>query len=302
LQLSVVMIVGRRRARGEAVLRALAAQTARDRLEVVAVDLRADRDPPLRLPPGCRVVDGVGCTAAGARAAGLEATGGPFVAFIEDHCYPAPGWAEAVLAGFATGASAVGYAMAIANPERIAARVDGWAQVGGMLYPDRDGPHAFLTAGNVAYRRDALEGRDGLLENDFLLQQELRQAGGTLLQVTRADVAHEHFSRWRDNLAATTLAARCLAAARIRHGGWTRRRRLAAALAVLPVAPAKRVAAMARRLAGRPDLRRMALPALPGVLVVFGLAAVAEASGYLFPGADEARLMHYEFDVERVEP
>ena len=71
---------------------------------------------------------------------------------------------------------------------------------------------------------------------------------------------------------------------------------------VLPVAPAKRLAGLARRLAHRPDLRRMAAPALPGVLVVYALAAFAEASGYLFPGADEPRLMHYEYDVERVGP
>jgi hypothetical protein len=174
--------------------------------------------------------------------------------------------------------------------------------VGGMLYPDRDRAHGFLTAGNVAYRRDALEGRRALLENDFLLQRAIAQAGGTLLQVTGAEVSHEHFSRWRDNLAATTFSARCLAAARIRHGHWTRRRRLAAAIAVLPVAPAKRLAGLAGRLARRPDLRRMAAPALPGVVVVYALAALAEATGYLFPGRDEPRLMHYEYDVERVGP
>jgi hypothetical protein len=298
------MVVGARRARSEAVLEALAAQTVRDRLDVVVVDLRADRAPPLACPPELphRTVGASGFTTGAARAAGVEAARTPLVAFVEDHCYPQPGWAEAVLGAFAAGATAVGYAMSIANPARIAARTDGWAQVGGMLHPDRDAAHTFLTAGNVAYRRDALRGREALLDNDFLLQRALRRAGGTLVQAAGAEVTHEHFGRWRDNLVATVLAARCLAAARIRHGRWTRRRRAAAAVAVLPVAPAKRTVALARRLARRPDLRPLALPVLPGVLVVFAVAALAEATGYLLRGPDERLLRRYEFDVERVGP
>jgi hypothetical protein len=298
------MVVASRRARAEAVLRALAEQTVRERLDVVVVDLRADLRP-LTCPPElphCRTIPVDAPTPAAARRAGVEAARTPLIAFIEDHCYPAPGWAEAVLRGFGAGAAVVGYALGIANPEGIAPRIDGFAQVGGLLYPERDGPQTFLTAGNVAYRRDALRGREDLLRNDFLLQQTIRGAGGTLLQVAGAEVAHEHFWRWRDNLVATALAGRCLAATRIRHGGWSRRRRLAAALAVLPVAPAKRTAALARALARRPDLRRMALPALPGVLVVFALAAVAESLGYVFPGCDERRLLRYEFDLMRVAP
>jgi hypothetical protein len=299
------MVVGARRARGEAVLRALATQTIRDRLDVVVVDLRADRAPPLQCPPGlphCRTVGVATCTSGAVRLAGMHAARAPLIAFIEDHCYPAPGWAAAVLAGFASGATAVGYAFAIANPARIAARIDGWAQVGGSLYPEHDGPRTYLTAGNVAYRRDVLRGREALLENEFLLQQELRKSGGTLLLAADAEVAHEHFCRWRDSLVATALAARCLAAARIRHGRWTRRRRVAAAVAVVPVAPVKRMLALARTIARRRHLRRMALPALPGVLVVFAVAALAESAGYLFPACDERRLQRYEFDVERVAP
>lgn len=296
------MVVGAQRDRGERVLRDLTAQTVRDRLDVVVVDIRADRHPPLACPPElrCRTVAVDAGTPAAARLAGLEAASAPLVAYLEDHCYPAPGWAEAVLGGFATGAAAVGYGLAIANPEGVAPRIDGFSQVGALLYPEHDDRRTFLTAGNVAYRRDVLRGRESLIRNDFLLQQKIREGGGTLLQVAAAEVFHEHFSRWRDNLVATALAGRCLATARIQHGGWTRRRRAAAALAVLPIAPAKRTAGLARLLARRPDLRRMALPALPGVLAVFALAALSESAGYLFPGCAESRLLHYEFDRPRL--
>jgi len=299
------MVVGARRACGEAVLRALAAQTARDRFEVVVADLRAGSEPPLRCPPEldarCRTVPVAGTTAA-VRASSMDVASAPLVAFIEDHSYPAPGWAAAVLDGFVSGAAAVGYAFEIANPDGIVSRIDGWAQMGVSLYPDRDGPQTYLTAGNVAYRRDALRGHEHLFGSEFLLQQRLRQNGATLMLAAKAEVAHEHFWRWRDVLAATALATRCLAWARIRDGGWSRRHRLAAAVGVLGVAPAKRTFAFARRILGRPDLRRKALPALPGVLVVFAVAALAESVGYLFPRCDDRRLQHYEFDVERVRP
>lgn len=299
----MIIVVGARRACGESVLRALAAQTALDRFDVVVADLRADSEPPLAVPPElearCTTVAVAGTTAT-VRAAAMAEASAPLVAFVEDHAYPAPGWAAAVLDAFASGAAAVGYAFEIANPDRIVPRIDGWAQMGVSLYPDGDGPQTYLTAGNVAYRTEALRGHEHLLASEFLLQQRLRQGGATLMLAAGARVAHEHFWRWRDVVAATAMAARCLACDRIQDGDWTLGKRLAAAAGVLVVAPGKRTLGLVRRIAGRPDLRRGVLRVLPGALVVFGVAALAESTGYLFPRCDHERLQHYEFDVERV--
>ena len=96
-------------------------QTARDRIELVivspfALDLDLDRDEAEGFA-GLRVVDVGELEAAGAAlAAGFRAATAPIVACVEEHSFPEPGWAAALIEAHSGPWAAVGGAMTNANP------------------------------------------------------------------------------------------------------------------------------------------------------------------------------------------
>ncbi|MDT7602535.1 MAG: hypothetical protein QOF61_532, partial [Acidobacteriota bacterium] len=102
-------------------VRALRAQSVRAQLELVitapsAASLRLD-EAAVRDFYACKVVEvGRVDSTARARAAGVRAASASVVAFGEDHAFPAPGWAAALMARHAGEWSAVAPVMANANP------------------------------------------------------------------------------------------------------------------------------------------------------------------------------------------
>ena len=103
-------------------VRALRAQTARDSLELVIVapsaaairggiaDLRDFRS--------WRIVElGILRTVAQAKAAGIRCATAPVVVLTEDHCFPDPHWAQALIDAHRGDWAAVGPAMENANPQ-----------------------------------------------------------------------------------------------------------------------------------------------------------------------------------------
>jgi glycosyltransferase involved in cell wall biosynthesis len=284
-ELTVVILVGSLRSRVGAVLEALARQSSRDALEVVVVDAAADAAPavaPARLD--VRMVSAPADATLGAiRVLGIEAARAPVVAFLEDHCYPEPGWAAAVIEAAAGPWAAVGYAFRVADPQSWAARAAAVSEYGQWLDPVRSGPRAMLAGNNIAYRRSALE-RFGerlpdLLDVDFNLQQELLAAGERLFVAGDAIVRHEHFVRLRDTMRAGGLYCDLLARRRSRDWGFPRRVFYAVLIPV--VAPLRRTQALLGALPHRRGLLRQLAATAPGVAILFVNAALGESLGYL---------------------
>ena len=110
-------------------MRHLRAQTARDRIEliVVAESARAVDCGALQgdVFAACRVVEVGPITQRGdAAAKGIRAATAPIVAMIEDHSYPEPEWAEALLRAHAGPWTVVGPVVANANPDYAASWVN----------------------------------------------------------------------------------------------------------------------------------------------------------------------------------
>src|SRR5687767_9000057 len=86
-ELSVILVVGRIRARGQRVLDALYRQTVADRLELVIVDMAPDGGPPLVPGRGVRAthVSAGAASYVRARILGIEAARAGVIAFIEEH-------------------------------------------------------------------------------------------------------------------------------------------------------------------------------------------------------------------------
>jgi len=133
-----------------------------------------------------------------ARAAGVHAARGEFVAFVADHVYPDPGWAEAVIAAYDEGPWAgVGYSFRNANPDTYASRAAMLADFGPWLAPTRSGETDHLPTNDVSYRRSLLAGfGDELAElltaepllleqRDELLDQQGYPSGASLHELRK---------------------------------------------------------------------------------------------------------------------
>src|SRR5215469_877834 len=102
----------------------LRAQTVRDRLEVVIIAPSTNGlwldDSDLGEFHEVRVIEvGPMSSTAKARAAGVRQASAPLVAFVEDHSFPAKGWAGALIQAHRQPWAAVGPAMANANPHSL---------------------------------------------------------------------------------------------------------------------------------------------------------------------------------------
>jgi hypothetical protein len=283
----------------------LARQECRAAIEVVAVtEARARLSPApdaLRELHGWRTVELPAIESwARAASAGVRAASAPVVALLEDHAFPAPGWAKALLASHAEGYAAVGSAIGNANPRTAL----GWASLiaayGPWMAPASEGPVTDVPGHNTGYRRDILlelgPRLESLLEREGGLHAELRARGHRFYLQAAARADHQNVSRPLPALALRFHAGRLAAASRAARGGWPAWRRLAHA-AAFPLVPLVRLRAALRdvRRAGRS--RELFPRVLPALLLLLGAGGLGEGVGYAFgPGGAARRLNEFEFD------
>jgi hypothetical protein len=303
--LSVVMVVGEERERARRAVDAVATQSIAATIELVLVDLQpglgsltADVS-----AASITLVDRAGESSwSAARHAGVAAARAPIVAFVEEHVYVEPRWAEAVVTTYRdhSHAVAVGYAFANARADR---KPDGTllAEYGRWVEPARGGRWSALPGNNVSYRRDALldaaQGAEDAFAIDFTLHAELARRGSFVV-APGAVVLHDGFPRLVDTLRANHEYGRALAAARAARGAWSPARRTAYA-AGTPLIPLLNAVRLGQTLPGR-GLWRGALRHAPTCVAIWAAAASGELVGYAsLSGAEGERLLRWEVDVER---
>jgi glycosyltransferase involved in cell wall biosynthesis len=305
-ELSVVCVAGQQRRRVARCLDALAAQSAVDRIEVVVVDVSGKDNPiplPVSLVPANVIRLPASTSLGGARATGARAAHGAAIAFLLDHGYPSPEWAEALIDAYSGPWTAVGYAFDLANPRARAARTAMLAQFLPWLSPAIRGATTALPGNMVSYRASFLHSLDGdleqLLEIDLLLHQRIAASGQAMAIEPGAVVRHECFESLTEVALANHIYSEMLAAQRARADDWPLWRRVAyglgSPLGVTAVRLARTVAAArrARRLVA------LAL-ALPGVVGIAVLAAFGEARGYLRPDRElRTRFLWRELNAPR---
>lgn len=146
---------------------------------------------------GARVITLPAVGVYAARNAGWESTHAPLVAFTDADCEADPDWLEQLAAGFeAADVNAVGGEIEVATPQRS---VRDWARERGLFSQATAFAHdyrPYFAAGNVAYRRSALEqvgGFEPRLESggDVDLAWRIQVAtGGRMVFEPRARVRH----------------------------------------------------------------------------------------------------------------
>ena len=235
-----------------------------------------------------------------ARAAGVRAAGSPVVVLTEDHSWPEPAWAEALLRAHREGCLVAGPAVVNANPHSILSWANFIVEYSEWMAPCGTAGVAHLPGHNSSYRRDLLLAiGDGLaeeLEAETLLHWQLHETGGRLTVAADAITRHLNFSQAWPSIRVRMNSGHLFAGMRRRR--WTLWRRLAYA-AGWPLIPIVRFARILRRLRrpGRAGLvPGFSYPVALGLLVV---DAAGECLGYLFgPGRAAERISAIDFHRE----
>ena len=175
-----------------------------------------------------RVVEiGPGVTIGRANAAGIRAASAPVVALAEDHSFPDPDWAAALIAAHRQPHVAVGPVARNANPDSVVSQADFCMGYGRWAEPQSAGVQDFLPGHNSSYKRDLLlaygDRLEAMMEAETVLHWDLRAQGHTLWLEPAARTAHVNFRRWDAWLGAQFHAGRVFAAVRARNWPWWRR-------------------------------------------------------------------------------
>lgn len=305
-EMSVVVLTPDRFETVRKTIRHLRAQKVRGRLEIVLVAPSAERlgldESELRDFWQYRVVEvGSMDSTARARAAGVRAARAPVVALVEDHAFPAPGWAEALMAAHAKGWAAVGPVMSNANPRSVVSWVNLLIEYATWLEPVEGGVAEHLPGHNGSYKRALLleygERLEEMLDAESVLQWDLRARGHKLYLEPAARTFHQNFSTPLASLTLRFNGGRLFASARAR--GWPLWRRLLFTCGS-PLIPFVRLSRIVRELR-QPGRPRHLLPrVLPALLVGLLFDGAGELIGYAFGrGRSMAILSDMEFHRQR---
>lgn len=233
-------------------------------------------------------------TPAELRAAATAVANADIIAFLEDHCVPAPDWAARLLEAHTEQRAAVGGAVEKGLlPGTTHDTALNWAvyftDYSRYMNPQPGGPSASLTDCNVSYKRTELMSCRELWRSEFhenIVNGWLDEHGRTLWLAPEV-VVHEQRtlaigSALRDRYA----FGRLFASTRVRDTNIPRRLLFAAGAAVMPPVLIARVA---RNLFGRGRHRVQFVRALPALTLVTATWMWGEFVGYL-TGAPAAEL------------
>lgn len=283
---------------------AIAAQTVADRIEMVIVARDASEAIPSELTASLRWVQVVPrpdwTTMTAARVHGILQSRAPVVALAEDHCFPARGWAEALLAAHREPWAAVGPAFVNANPATLVSWANFAIEYGPWLAPVTAGATDHVPGHNSSYKRAILleygDRLEAMLEAESVLHWDLHSRGLKVAMEPAAVTRHENFSRLAPSLQLRLYAGRLFAGCRAKDWPVWRRLSYAAASPAIPLVRAWRT----RRHLARVPAARSRRGLMPAILALLAVDAFGEFVGYLLGTGDlSQRLSEIEHDRPR---
>ncbi len=281
-------------------------QTVRDKIELVIVApskkaLQVDEKSLDKFGFWQAVEVGEIKSTGGSRAKGILEANAPLVVFAEDHSFPDPGWAEALISAHNNGSTIVGPVLVNANPQTLTSWVDFFMNFGS--YTDRKVKEEM---GHVAwhsscYPRDQLlkygNNLGELLEVEGNLQTDLREKGFDLITDPAARTNHFNFSKISSFLLEQFVNGWQFAGARSRNWSWWKRVFYVAFGIFIPAVKLKQVLFEMKR-AGR--LHLLFPKGLPLLSLAIFVNVFGEIKGYAFgPGGSSKMKLNMEFNRQR---
>ena len=304
--MSVVLVTPKHYETIRQAVKHLREQQPRDRLEIVIVAPAKDE---LELDEvelagffGVTVVEiGEIKTTGAAVVAGIRRARAPVVVYVEEHSYPAPGWAEALIAAHRQPWAAVGPVLLNANPGSLISWAHLFSDFSAWVAPAAGGVATALPSHQTSYKRDLLleygTQLDSMMESESSVQKDLRDRGHKLYLEPGAATRHVNVSRLGSLLKVEFHGYRMFGTVRAATGHWSVFRRLLYIVGgpLIPLVRLRRILSEIRRCGRQREL-------LPGILPALfaGLAAGAlgEMVGYCF-GAGDAAQKRLSFELDR---
>jgi Glycosyl transferase family 2 len=283
----------------------LRAQTVRERLELVVVCPSKDS---LRLIESdtedffsvCVIEFGQIRTLAAARVAGVRAASAPLVALGEDHAFPDPDWAKALIEAHRQDWAAVGPAFLNGNPGLMS-----WISLvmdyGRWLEPAIRGVTDDVPGHNTAWKRTLLlnygSALERMLKAPTLMHWDLRADGHSLYLEPAAKVRHVNITKLPCFILDHFYGARVFAAARASNWSWFQRSLYVGATPMFMMRTLRDWLGHMRRTGLTRELFPTAWPLLLLALVVW---SAGEMTGYGL-GMGEAEQNVLGYDAHRVD-
>ncbi len=200
--LSVILVTPDDYATVRTTVRHLARQTVCDRLELILVAPSDDIGLVVSDVEGLHgwqvIATGPIRSSSEARVAGVRRSKAPVIAFGEDHAFPGPLWAEALLLAHEGPWAAVGPVVHNANPNTLISWADLLIGYGPWLEPHPGGIVDFLPGHNSSYKRDLLlaygPALEDMLDAETVMHWDLRANGERLYLEPAARLAHMNYA------------------------------------------------------------------------------------------------------------
>jgi len=235
-----------------------------------------------------------------AKATGMRLAKSPLVVMTEDHSYPEPGWAEALVAAHRRPFAAVGPQLQNANPDSMVSWADFYIAYGEWV--DHCAPifTRHLPGHNSCYKRQILldygDQLERLLEAESILHWDLKQKGHELLLETAAKTHHLNFSYWHVWIPVQFHSGRIFAATRAHSWNLGKRLLFSIASPLLPVIRLRRIYHHVRRGQSLQFFLKL-VPTLAAGLI---FDAFGQLTGCLFGEGDSPdKAANYEFNRVR---
>ena len=276
----------------------LGAQTAWEALEIIVVGPSCEEAHEALKPfAKVQVIEARPLGSIGAaNALGVRQASAPIVALAEDHCFPEPGWAAALIEAHQGEWAAVGPGVRNANPGSAVSWADFFIGYGPWMLPATTREMDFLPGHISSYKREILlrygDRLKDMLDAETLLHWDLREQGYRLLLQQSAVVAHTNFSLWKSFIPIQFYAGRVFAGHRIQGMPFWKR-----SIYVMgsPLIPWVRLSRVARQALRGQQLGRFLL-SLHALAIGLGLDGLGQLVGYLFgPGKASDRVEKYEY-------
>lgn len=222
-------------------------------------------------------------------ASGISAARAPIVAYVEEHSFPEPTWAEVLVRAHAGPFAAVGCAMGNANPNTLCSWINMFEEFGPIVAPAASHVTTYLGGHHTTYKREILfefgNQLENLLENETALHIALRARGHQLFLAGDAVSSHVNISQVWAYLRQDFTGQRSFAATRARVGNWSAAKRALYILAapLIPFVRLRRVLQEMQRAKRASQLLPHGLPLL-WIALVCGTAG--EVVGYLVGDSD----------------
>jgi len=231
------------------------------------------------------------------KAAGIRVAAAPVIALVEEHVYPDPGWAAALIKAHEKPWAAVGPVVRNADTSTLTSWADFIITYGQWMEPLPAGAVDILPGHNSSYKRDLLltcgEKLETMMEVEAILQQDLMSKGYHLFLEPEAVIYHLGYHRLIPSLPVQFHVGRLFAADRIKQWSFFRRLLYTGGAPLIPLVRLFRFIVKLIRSGGERKFPWAALPlTIPGLTA----SALGEMAGYAAgAGNSTERMIKYEF-------